>query len=109
VARQHGTNRKRVENNSRSGAVGARGEPRAGGEGERKAEAEMQAGVRAEAGIMSRDVGGRAETVWWKGVPLTDVLYSSLNVIIDAINTPRSYHHNGKKFNEVCQHVKFFR
>ena len=71
MARQHGTNRKRVENNSGSGAVGARGEPRAGGEGERKAEAEMQAGVRAEAGIMSRDVGGRAETVWWKGVPLT--------------------------------------
>ena len=70
VAHQHGTNGKRVENNGRSGAVGARGEPRAGGKGERKAEAEMQAGVRAEAGVMSRDVGSGAETVWRKGVSL---------------------------------------
>ncbi len=67
VACQCGTNGKRVENNGGSGVVGARGKPR------------------AEAGIMSRDVRSGAETVWWKGVPLTDVLYSSLNVIIDAI------------------------
>ncbi len=41
------------------------------GKGEQKVEVEMRAEVRAEAGVMSQDVGSGAETVWWKGVPLT--------------------------------------
>jgi len=58
MACQHGTSRRRVGSDGRSGAVGARGELGAGAEGEREAEVDADAEAEAEAGA--------------GGVPLTE-------------------------------------
>ncbi len=120
MARQHGTNGKRVENNGGLGAVDARGEPRVEGEGEWKAEAEMRAGVRAEAGIMLWDVGSGAETVWWKGVPLTVPCGAFIDIWCPIL-TEKMNHRNSDKMATVwfvwlcifvwcilCQNQSFF-